>query len=172
MSNPPPAPVPVKPAAPANPADPILAAVVQQSAERNQLNNPTRVVNAFYPEVVTVEGIKLHPVSLHTFMLLEQVGNALVDQQAQAEERKVTFRDLLEAFYALTISADELEQVVGDGTFRAKALAFSRTVTPKKAVEIGEAVKKVFILGWSTVPGPGAQGAPGKEQAAPATAPN
>ena len=78
------------------------------------MNTPKPVVDAIFPDAVTVGGYTLRPLSLSNMILLEKVDSPFVrspEEKAGSDARPPDALDVVRALYILTRTTDELQSL-------------------------------------------------------------
>lgn len=122
-------------------------AAMDRSGERGH-RTPRKVLAAFYPKPIEAAGIRLRPLSLASFMLLEAIESPLLEEGAE-----ISIRDLSAAVYVLAHDETATGALVAESRarFDAAVLAFAAGVPPQSLRELGAAVGQAVAAAMSTV---------------------
>lgn len=111
--------------------------------------NPKKAVAAMLPAPIDCgHGVRVLPLSLAHYALLERIGSALV----AAERRKASPLELIPSLYIVTRPARETMEAVEDLSER--ALAWAETLPPTVLPKVKDAVAEQIRLMMDVVPQP------------------
>lgn len=126
------------------------AAAAKKFRETAAKNTPKEILDAFFPERVTIADIELQPIDLGTFMLLEKIGNPLAVALASGERSAIGFRHLAEAIFLMSVPQDAADSITDSPTFRETVTQFARRIPAGEILKAGELVKNAIQKAFET----------------------
>ena len=77
----------------------------------SKTTTPKKILDAIFPDVVTVAGLRLQPVTALHYLALEKLENPLV-----VRDLETTSKDLVEAIMVLSLAPNEVREIMQQGT--------------------------------------------------------
>jgi hypothetical protein len=129
---------------------PEQLAAAQTTLNAAASRTPSRVLDAFFPEIIVAAGLTLQPFTLGSYMLLEKVGSPLISGG------DVRAADVATAAVLLSLPAARARSLAADrAALDAAAFDFADRLAPTDLATLGERIAQHLNAAFATVPGGG-----------------
>lgn len=118
---------------------------IREAMEATGDGTPAVVVQAFAPESAIVMGVKLMPVSLGMWLVLEKIGSPCVDRSSNPSDY-----DFAAALFVLSRPSAESRKAIQSGTFEDQVYEFAEVIPLGSFLTGMEALNQVLEAAMST----------------------